>query len=47
MGLQVDGVFGPKASAAVRGFQQAIGIVVDGIAGPLTWPVLVSSMLSF
>jgi peptidoglycan hydrolase-like protein with peptidoglycan-binding domain len=46
-GLQVDGIFGPKTNAAVRGFQQALGITVDGIVGPLTWRALVSGMLSF
>ncbi len=45
-GLQVDGIFGPKTAAAVRGFQQAVGIAVDGIVGPLTWRALVSGMLS-
>jgi peptidoglycan hydrolase-like protein with peptidoglycan-binding domain len=45
-GLQVDGIFGPKTTAAVRGFQQALGIAVDGIVGPLTWQALVSGMLA-
>jgi peptidoglycan hydrolase-like protein with peptidoglycan-binding domain len=45
-GLAVDGVFGPKTTAAVRGFQQALGITVDGIVGPVTWRALVSGMLS-
>ena len=31
----------------MRGFQQALGIAVDGIVGPLTWRALVSGMLSF
>jgi peptidoglycan hydrolase-like protein with peptidoglycan-binding domain len=46
-GLQVDGVFGPKTEAAVRGFQDALDITVDGIVGPVTWRALVSGMLSF
>ena len=45
--LQVDGVFGPKTEAAVRGFQDALDITVDGIVGPVTWRALVSGMLSF
>src|SRR2546423_5834529 len=45
-GLQIDGIFGPKTDAAVRGFQQAVGIAVDGIVGPITWRALVSGMLS-
>jgi peptidoglycan hydrolase-like protein with peptidoglycan-binding domain len=44
-GLAVDGVFGPKTRAAVRAFQQALGITVDGIVGPVTWRALVSGML--
>jgi peptidoglycan hydrolase-like protein with peptidoglycan-binding domain len=46
-GLQADGIFGPKTRAAVLGFQQALGIAVDGIVGPITWQALVSGMLSF
>jgi peptidoglycan hydrolase-like protein with peptidoglycan-binding domain len=50
-GLQIDGIFGPKTDAAVRGFQQAIAqdvpsMAVDGIVGPMTWQALVSGMLA-
>jgi peptidoglycan hydrolase-like protein with peptidoglycan-binding domain len=45
--LAVDGIFGPQTATSVRGFQQALGITVDGIVGPLTWRALVSGMLSF
>ena len=45
-GLQVDGIFGPKTDAAVRGFQQALSLGADGIVGPKTWQALVSGMLA-
>lgn len=32
--------FGPKTSGAVEEFQQANGLIVDGIAGPNTWEAL-------
>ena len=31
-----DGVFGPNTEAALEAFQEANGLVVDGIAGPAT-----------
>jgi murein L,D-transpeptidase YcbB/YkuD len=45
-GVQVDGIFGPRTDAFVRGFQTALGIASDGIVGPITWRALVSGMLS-
>jgi len=34
--LDVDGRYGPATRQAVRNFQAAVGIAVDGIAGPVT-----------
>ena len=45
-GVQVDGIFGPRTDAFVRGFQTAVGTPSDGIVGPITWRALVSGMLS-
>jgi peptidoglycan hydrolase-like protein with peptidoglycan-binding domain len=41
--LAVDGVFGSGTNAAVRSFQSARGLTVDGIAGANTWRALVAS----
>ena len=39
--VAVDGVFGPKTEAAVKGFQTSKGLSANGIVGPETWTALV------
>ncbi|MBV9784094.1 MAG: peptidoglycan-binding protein [Acidisphaera sp.] len=36
----IDGVFGPNTESAVKSFQQADGLTVDGVVGPQTWAAL-------
>lgn len=34
--VEVDGYYGPRTARAVRHFQRASGLLVDGVAGPVT-----------
>jgi hypothetical protein len=38
--VATDGIRGPKTDAALKAFQKAKGLVVDGIAGSATWAAL-------
>jgi peptidoglycan hydrolase-like protein with peptidoglycan-binding domain len=37
---EIDGRFGPKTESGVKKFQEASGLDVDGVVGPLTWAAL-------
>ena len=41
----IDGIFGVKTEAAVKKFQSAQGLKVDGIVGPKTWAALMEAKL--
>jgi len=42
----VDGIFGPKTEAAVKAFQSAYNLKVDGIVGPQTWGKIIELLES-
>lgn len=44
-GVDDDGVFGPATEAAVEGYQDMRGLVVDGVVGPITWANMLSTQL--
>jgi len=40
LGLNADGVFGPKTRDAVVAFQKKNGLTADGVVGPATWEAM-------
>jgi len=44
--LVVDGIFGAKTGARVREMQGDLGIVIDGVVGPVTWASIDNALLS-
>ena len=43
--VEIDGTYGPATERAVRAYQQAYGLPVDGIVGELTWDSLYRTYL--
>lgn len=44
LGVGIDGCFGSQTEAAVKKWQSAHGLVVDGIVGPKTWAKMSESV---
>jgi len=40
LGVEVDGIYGPRTREAIEAFQQANGLAVDGLVGEKTWSEL-------
>jgi peptidoglycan hydrolase-like protein with peptidoglycan-binding domain len=40
LGIIVDGIFSPQLETKVKEFQQASGLLADGVVGPATWNAL-------
>ena len=40
LSISVDGIYGPLTESAVKGFQSARGLYVDGVVGNRTWKEL-------
>ena len=38
---EIDGIFGPQTRRALADFQASRRLIVDGVAGPLTWQALI------
>ena len=43
LGVEPNGIFGPKTEAAVREFQRTHTMVPDGIVGPKSWAAIDAS----
>lgn len=41
LGVDADGIFGPKTKAAVVAYQVSAGLTADGIVGPKTWGAMI------
>ncbi len=44
-GPRIDGICGPLTEAALRGYQRANGLVIDGICGCNTWQKITTTVL--